>query len=334
MIEQASPHIASLARRSEAIKKQFYSDGSEESDPGGTNDPGGQCLLSDPLLEEEHTVVRGLVHKYPNRALVLLTLRCAAYCRFCTRQRKVGDLSQFDTTPQEIDAIAEYLSHHPKVRELILSGGDPLIVPDTLEYAVRKLTRIPSVKLLRIGTRLPVTDPRRVTEKKLEYLREVMQPVYVGIHFEHPDEITGETVRACKILRSLGCILFSQSVFLRGINDDYKTLYTLFSRLIEIGVKPYYIFRCDMVKGAERFISDFQKEIEIMTQLKISLSGMACPTYVVDTPNGSGKIPVPLKFWDASVESFRDFNGKTFQMDQWEGQHATSALCGLHISER
>jgi len=162
-----------------------------------------------------------------------------------------------------------------------------------------------------MGTRVPVSDPKRVDSKLLQALKVVKkQPIYVMIHFEHPDEITRQTVEAVRKLRSIGTICFSQSVFLKGVNDSYETLYKLFSRLVEIGIKPYYLFRCDPVKGAEHFIVDIKKEIEITTKLRASLSGLACPMYVIDVPGGSGKVPVPLNFWKYNLNTYKDFKEK------------------------
>jgi lysine 2,3-aminomutase len=296
-----------LCLQSEALARQFLEEAAaakEEEEPPGR---------ADPLLEEQFTVCRGLVHKYPNRILVLLTLQCAAYCRFCTRQRKVGDPRQASVTRADVDRMVTYVEAHPEIREVIFSGGDPLTRPRLLEYAVDAFAALGQIRILRVGTRLPVVDPRRVTEQQLSFLRSPTQPVYVGIHFEHPDELTPPTVGACATLRRLGCVLYSQSVFLKGVNDDFDTLYRLFSRLIEIGVKPYYIYRCDPVRGAERFIVDFEREIEIMTRLRTALSGLAFPTYVIDAPNGSGKIPVPLGFWRFDRDSCRDFDGTPIQ---------------------
>lgn len=303
MIQRVTKHLAALAERSRAVAKQFFEEDGvfeEQDEPPGSPDP---------LLEEKHTVRRGLVHKYSNRILVLLTLDCAAYCRFCTRQRKVGDPKQASVTRKDVDNMVAYVKLHPEVKEVIFSGGDPLIAPNMLEYAVESFAALDQITVLRVGTRLPVSDPRRINGRKLLFLRRPRQPVYVGIHFEHPDELTLETIAACTVLRKLSCILYSQSVFLKGINDDFDTLYQLFSRLIEIGVKPYYIYRCDPVRGAERFIVEFGREIEIMTKLRGALSGMACPTYVIDTPNGSGKVPVPLSFWKFDTCNFADFEG-------------------------
>jgi len=307
MIHRITKHLANLARKSDAVARQFID---EEAAVKDEDEPPG---LSDPLLEENFTACRGLVHKYDNRVLAILTLDCAAYCRFCTRQRKVGDPTQTCVSRKDIDNMVAYVRLHPDIREVIFSGGDPLTVPHMLEYAVEKFSSLEQIKIIRVGTRLPVSDPQRINGRKLLFLRKPKQPVYVGIHFEHPDEITPETVAACTALRRIGCILYSQSVFLKGVNDDFDTLYRLFSGLIEIGVKPYYLYRCDPVKGAERFIVEFEKEIEIMTRLRSELSGMACPTYVIDTPGGSGKVPVPLGFWNFDMESFSDFEGSNIR---------------------
>lgn len=310
MLQRVTKHLETLCRKSSPVARQFLEEEEavkEEDEPPGTTDP---------LLEEEHTVCRGLIHKYSNRALALLTLDCAAYCRFCTRQRKVGDPVQASVTRKDVDNMVAYVRLHPEIREVILSGGDPLIVPHMLEYAINSFSALEQIRVLRIGTRLPVSDPRRINGRKLLFLCKPRQPVYIGIHFEHPDELTPDTVAACKVFRKLGCILYSQSVFLKGINDDFDVLFELFSRLIEIGVKPYYLYRCDPVRGAERFIVEFEQEIEIMTKLRSALSGMACPTYVIDTPNGAGKVPVPLNFWQFDRQGFVDFDGTSIAAER------------------
>lgn len=303
MLEKRSKHIDDLARQVPEVARQFVATEKElQRDPDD---------MRDPLLEGEHEVVRGLIHKYDNRALCLLTAECAAYCRFCTRRRMVSDIEQGRMGEGDIRRWADHLRTHPRVREVILSGGDPFFVSDDLlRFALTELSSVPSIKVIRIGTRVPISDPRLVTDEKLSAIASVPQPVYVGIHVEHPAELTSETVAALAKLRKAGAILYSQTVFLAGINDDYDTLYELFSGLIEVGVRPYYIYRCDPVAGIAHFRVNPRKERKIMTDLRKSLSGIACPTYVVDTPKGSGKIPVPLEFWDADVSSYRDFDGK------------------------
>lgn len=296
-----SNHLTKLTKVSPEIHRQFVPSDLEEKDCD-------EKMMEDPLLEENFTVCRGLVHKYKNRALLLMTLNCAAYCRFCTRRRKVSDIKKGLLSDKDINNIVVYLKKHPEIKEIVVSGGDPLTMPDLLKKILMKISRLSSVKIIRVGSRVPVANPRLINQKVLSALKAVKkQPLYLMVHFEHPKEITPATVQAIKKLRSVSTMVFSQSVFLKGVNDSAKTLYQLFSRLVEIGVKPYYIFRCDPVKGAERFIVDFKKEIEIMTDLRRRLSGLAYPIYVIDAPAGSGKIPVPLNFWDFDKKKYKDF---------------------------
>ncbi|MBI2844556.1 MAG: KamA family radical SAM protein [Armatimonadetes bacterium] len=302
MLERRSRHIEELADYEPAIAKQFVASAREFEYLCDES--------SDPLMEDEHELVRGLIHKYENRVLCLLTAECAAYCRFCTRRRMVSDIERGAVKEEDIGRWVDYLQEHPEVKEVILSGGDPFVVPSALfRFSVERISSVPSIKVLRIGTRVPVTAPELVNEEKLEVISSLRQPVYIGIHFEHPAELTEATIDAVVRLRRAGAILYSQTVFLSGINDDYETLHELFSRLTEIGVRPYYIYRCDPVAGAGHFRADFAKERRIMTALRKNLSGLACPTYVIDTPRGSGKIPVPLEFWDADCSVYRDFCG-------------------------
>ena len=303
MQQKTSEHIESLMVCEHAVRRQFEMSELELEDES-TGD-------ADPLREKEHEVVPGMINKYRNRVLCLLTAECAAYCRFCSRRRLVSDSHRGRVDRSHVDTWVGYLGHHPEVREVIISGGDPFIVEDDLfEYALNEIDAVDSVRVLRIGTRAPVSDPSLVSVRKLDAIDRLARPVYVGIHFEHPSEITTPTVRCVKDLLAVGAILYSQTVFLKGVNDDYQTLHDLFTRLLEIGVRPYYIYRCDPVPGAMHFRADFDKERRIMTDLRRSLSGLACPTYVIDVPNGSGKIPVPLKFWDADTSSYVDFEGK------------------------
>jgi lysine 2,3-aminomutase len=222
----------------------------------------------------------------------------------------VGNDTATEADRRTIDGWAAYISAHPDISEIILSGGDPFVADDEIfAYALKSLAGLPRITVLRIGTRAVVSDPERVSEPKLTVIRGLDQPVYVGINFEHPDELTPECIAATRRLREANAILYSQTVFLNGVNDDYETLRTLFTRLVEIGVRPYYIYRCDAVPGSSRFRAEFHREREIMTRLRRDLSGLACPTYVIDTPHGSGKIPVPLDFWDFDDSRYRDFEG-------------------------
>ncbi|MBU0671145.1 MAG: KamA family radical SAM protein [Patescibacteria group bacterium] len=298
-----SPHLKKLTKSCPAIHRQFIpvkDEGQEE-----------ELTTPDPLLEEDHTVTRGLVHKYGNRALVLLTMNCAAYCRFCTRQRKVSDIEKGIITDTDLDKIVDYLKKHSEIKELIISGGDPLTVPKILKKALKKFSALPQIRIFRIGTRLPVSHPQQVNNEVISAIKSVKkQPIYLMVHFEHPAEINKPTIAAIERLRPNVTMILSQSVFLKGVNDKVETLYSLFSGLVEIGVKPYYLFRCDYVKGAEHFIVDFKKELKIMTTLRSRLSGLACPLYVVDVPGGAGKVPPPLGFWKCDYKAYHDFKGK------------------------
>lgn len=308
LVFSVSNHIKKLAKTSVAVKREFYPTRAEES-----------CTresYADPLLEDEFTKTKGLVHKYPGRVLILLTMTCAAYCRFCTRRRIVSDITGGLVTRSDIGKMATYLRAHPEISEVIFSGGDPLTTPDLLIYALNKFKKLKQIKIIRIHTRIPVSNPKLVTPEILEAIKNVKnQPLYFSIHFEHPDELTRETITAVKNIRLAGAILLSQSVFLKGINDSYEILKTLFTKLSEIGIRPYYIYRCDPVRGIEHFVAPFNNEIEIMTKLRSNLSGIACPTYVIDTPNGAGKVPVPLGFWEFDRKSFRDYDDKVIKME-------------------
>jgi lysine 2,3-aminomutase len=299
-----SNHLKKLAQNSPAVHREFYPSKEEYL-----------CTVNsyeDPLVEDKHLATKGLVYKYSGRVLILLTMSCAAYCRFCTRRRRVSDIDGGLVTRSDIGRMEQFLRAHEEINEVIFSGGDPLTVPDLLVYSLKKFSRLKSIKILRIHTRVPVSNPLLLNDKLLKTIKKLSRnfPVYVSVHFEHPDELTPETIEAVGKLRRAGAILLSQSVFLKGVNDDYQTLFTLFTRLSELGIRPYYLFRCDPVRGAEHFIVEFKKEIEIMTKLRATLSGIACPLYVIDTPNGAGKIPVPLNFWEFNPRFFRDYHGK------------------------
>lgn len=302
-----SPYLEKLTKSCPAIAREFVPSKNEGQDETST--------FEDPLIEEQHTPVRGLVHKYGNRALVLLTMNCAAYCRFCTRRRKVSDIEKGLLSDQDIENMVKYVKSRPEIKELLFSGGDPSTVPALLKKVLRKFTKLPQIKIIRVASRLPVANPSMVNRKLLSALKVVKkQPLYLMVHFEHPAEITPEAIKAVKKLQKVATMLLNQSVFLKGVNDSVEVLYELFSKLVEIGVKPYYLYRCDPVKGAEHFIVDFKREVEIFTQLRKRLSGLATPLYVIDAPNGAGKISVPLNFWKFDHENYQDFNGKKLRV--------------------
>lgn len=308
MLVKISKYLQKLAKKSKAVRKQFFPSLRENiSSPG---------LSLDPLGEEKHKKVKGLIHKYPKRVLIELTLNCASFCRFCTRRREVSDVQKGKLSKKDIDKMIKYIRSQPEISEVIFSGGDPLTVPKLLIYALKRFSELKQVKIIRVHSRVPVSDPRLLTQKILDTFSKInkKKPVYLSIHFEHPDELTPQTIKAINNLRKTGAILLSQSVFLRGINDSYKILEKLFLKLSEFGVRPYYIFHCDLVRGIEHFIVPIEKEIEIMTKLRKNLSGIAFPFHVVDSPNGSGKIPLPLNFWNFKSSSFSDFQGKKIEM--------------------
>ncbi|MFH1129414.1 MAG: KamA family radical SAM protein [Patescibacteria group bacterium] len=307
LTNKLTPYLQKLTKTCPAIKRQFVY--SKQENLSKNKDK--KSTFIDPLMEEKYTVVRGLIHKYDNRALILLTLNCAAYCRFCTRRRKVSDIKNGLLSDEDINNIVAYIKKHSEIKEIILSGGDPLTVPVLLQKLLLKLSKLSQIKIIRIGTRLPVADPQKINSKLINILKVIKnKTVYILIHFEHPKEITKQTIIAVNKLKQVSTMLLSQSVFLKNVNDSFDTLYELFSQLIEIEVKPYYLYHCDPVKGAEHFIVDFKKEIKIVTELRKELSGLAFPTYIIDAPNGAGKIPVPLEFWKFDSDKYKDFNGK------------------------
>ena len=295
MEERITPHLQGIIRNdSQAVKIQFEVLDQREEEI---------LWESDPLGEESHySPIKGLVHKFENRVLWKVSYRCAAHCQFCTRSRQIGS-SEGDLTDEDISSCLNYISSHPEVDDVILSGGDPLYTPHQTMLIIEGLKHIPTVRVVRIDTRLPVHAPASMKSRPLVDLMEKVRiameekSLYLLLHVNHSDELVPETREAIKNLRRMGIPLLSQSVFLKDVNDNVEILAALFRELYYLGVIPYYIYRCDYVCGLERFICDFEKEREIMTQLRIMLSGIAMPTYVVDVP-GRGKLPVPLKFWD------------------------------------
>ena len=303
LLVKISPHLKSLAKKYPEIKRQFY--------PSAEENKSSQKCFVDPLIEENYLKTKGLYHKYPKRVLILLTLVCASYCRFCTRKRRISEIKEAQLNKKDLQNIIDYLKKNSNINEVIFSGGDPLLSPNMLILAIKKISRLPQIKIIRIHTRVPISNPKLFKKEIIDFLGTIKkQTLYISLHFEHPAEITPPTVKIIKNLRKSGAILLSQSVFLKNINDDFATLAELFTKLSELGVRPYYIFHCDPVVGSEHFIVPLKKEVEIMTKLRKELSGIACPTFVIDTPNGSGKIPVPLGFWEFEEKSFADYNGK------------------------
>ncbi|HEY3344871.1 MAG TPA: lysine 2,3-aminomutase [Anaerolineaceae bacterium] len=248
-------------------------------------------MMEDSLAEDRHSPVPGLVHRYPDRVLMLVTTQCASYCRYCTRSRIVGDpLAQFSRA--EFEMQIDYLKRTPQVRDVLLSGGDPLtLAPRILEELLSRLREIPHIEIIRIGTRVPVFMPMRVTPE-LTGMLEKYHPLWMNIHVNHPNEITAELADACDRLTRAGIPLGNQSVLLAGVNDCPHVMRQLVQDLVRIRVRPYYIYQCDLVEGAGHFRTPVAKGVEIMEALRGHTSGYAVPTFVVDAPGGGGKIPV------------------------------------------
>jgi lysine 2,3-aminomutase len=248
-------------------------------------------MMEDSLAEDKHSPVPGLVHRYPDRVLMLVTTQCASYCRYCTRSRIVGNPAM-TFSKEEFEAQLDYLRQTPQVRDVLLSGGDPLVLaPKILEYILSSLREIPHIEIIRIGSRVPVFLPQRVTDEFADRLKRYA-PVWMNIHVNHAKEITPELSRALEKLAYAGVPLGNQSVLLAGINDSVHIQRELVHQLVMNRVRPYYLYQCDMVKGAGHFRTTVAKGIEIIEGLRGHTSGYAVPTYVVDAPGGGGKIPV------------------------------------------
>ncbi len=249
------------------------------------------AMMEDSLAEDRHSPVPGLVHRYPDRVLMLVTTQCASYCRYCTRSRIVGDPGQ-TFSRQEFELQIEYLKRTPQVRDVLLSGGDPLVLaPKILEEILRRLREIPHIEIVRIGSRVPVFMPMRITQELCDTLAKY-HPLWLNIHVNHSSEISLELEQACDRLTRAGIPLGNQSVLLAGVNDNVHIQRKLVQDLVRIRVRPYYLYQCDLVEGAGHFRTPVAKGIEIMEGLRGHTSGYAVPQYIVDAPGGGGKIPV------------------------------------------
>ncbi|MEO8884098.1 MAG: KamA family radical SAM protein [Devosia sp.] len=247
----------------------------------------------DPLHEDHDTAVPGLIHRYPDRVLFLATGFCSTYCRYCTRSRMVGETNgEYSFSVSQWEKAAQYIEAHPEVRDCLLSGGDPLSIgDDKLEWLLDRLRRIPHLEFLRIGTKIPVVMPQRITRKLTRMLKR-FHPLWMSIHFTHPDELTPETIEACARLADAGIPLGSQTVLLKGVNDSVETMKPLMQGLLRARVKPYYLYQCDPVSGSEHFRTSVEKGLEIIRGLRGHTTGYAVPQFVVDAPGGGGKIPL------------------------------------------
>ena len=301
------------------VSKYYYSLIREKGDPIYRQcipDPaeleGNADLMDDPLAEERHSPAPNLVQRYPDRCLLLVSNECATYCRFCTRKRKFGACGGIDTS--NLEPAFQYIETHAELRDVLVSGGDPFLLTDErLGEILRRLRAIPHVEIIRIGTRTPCTLPERITLKLARTLKQ-FHPLYVHVHFEHPDELTPAAVKALARLADSGIPLGCQTVLLKGVNDDPKVMKALMHKLLQARVRPYYIFQSDLVYGTEHFRTPLEKGVEIIRSLRSWTSGLACPHFVIDLPDGGGKVPVSPDYLlkrDGRRLTFRTYRGET-----------------------
>ncbi len=244
----------------------------------------------DPLMEDAMSPVPNITHRYPDRALFLVTSQCGLYCRFCTRKRKVGDYEKISM--RGLESAFNYLEQHPEIRDVILSGGDPLMLTDAmLEKILQRLREIPHIEIIRLGSRMPCVLPHRITPKLVNMLKKY-HPIYCNTHFNHPWEITPESSKACQMLADAGIPMGNQTVIMRGVNDDPAVMKELVQKLLRIRVRPYYMYMADETKGANHFRTSIETGLSIVEALRGHTSGLAVPHFVIDAPGGGGKIPL------------------------------------------
>jgi len=301
--------LATIKEPGDAIWKQVVPDRAEMDDFDGPDDP---------LEEDLMSPVPHLVHRYPDRVLLMVTNQCPVYCRFCTRKRLVGKPGFIKKG--DLDRAVAYLRRHTEVRDVILSGGDPLLLPDhLLDKVLKALRSIPHLEIVRIGSRVPGALPQRITPKLCEIVKKY-HPVYMNLHFNHPDELTPEVTEACGRLADAGVPLGAQTVLLKGVNDDPEIMKRLVHKLLLARVKPYYLYQADLTKGTDHFRTTVETGIEIIRALQGHTSGMAVPHFVIDAPGGGGKIPLLpgdyLVHMDEEGVVLNNYEHKTFRYPQ------------------
>jgi len=287
--------------------QQFVPDKREIEDTDG---------MDDPLAEDSCAPVPNITHRYPNRVLFLISNRCAVHCRFCTRKRKIG--RQFEVTPQTISQGIDYIRKNSQVHDVLLSGGDPLLLPTTkLADILRRLRAIPHVEIIRIGTRVPGVLPDRVNPHLARTLTR-FKPLYINTHFNHPDEITPESQKACDLLADAGIPLGCQTVLLKGINDSGTIMRELMQGLLSMRVRPYYLHHMDYTRGTAHFRTSLTTGLEILRELRGHASGLGVPHYVIDLPGGGGKVPLTPEYiqgLDGQSLLIKNFQGRIFRYD-------------------
>ncbi len=301
--------LATIKEKGDAIWKQVVPETIELDDIDAKDDP---------LEEDTDSPVPHLVHRYPDRVLLMVTNQCPIYCRFCTRKRLVGKPGFLKKG--ELDRAVAYLREHTEVRDVILSGGDPLLLPDHLIQRILKALRsIPHLELIRFGTRVPGTLPERITPELCEIVKQY-HPIYMNLHFNHPDELTPEVVEACGRLADAGVPLGAQTVLLKGVNDDPEIMKRLMHQLLLARIKPYYLYMADLTKGTNHFRTTVETGLKIVQALQGHTSGMAVPHFVIDAPGGGGKIPLlPNEYLlnlDDKGAVLKNFENKTYHYPQ------------------
>ena len=298
----SSHYAAQIRRQDDAIWRQCIPDPRELEDSG---------QVPDPLAEAALSPVPGLIHRYPDRVVLLISNRCPVYCRFCMRKRHVGE-GDAPLEPQALEAALAYIASKPAIRDVILSGGDPLMLNDqSLHHVLSRIRDISHVGTIRIGTRIPVTLPERVTPELCDMLKK-FHPLYVNTHFNHPTEITEDSAQACAWLADAGIPLGNQTVLLRDVNDTVECMRELLTGLLEVRVRPYYIHQMDLVRGTGHFRTSVAKGLEIIRGLRGHVSGLAVPHYVIDLPEGKGKVPL--------LPDMVERNGNVLTLTTYQGE--------------
>lgn len=301
--EKTTPYLRELAASSAAVRAMYVYDAQHENVPANRD--------VDLFLEKKLTQTKGLVCKYPGRAILLLSYTCAANCRYCERQDRVGvglDAAG-RLTAEDIELAARFVAERPDITEVIFSGGDPLTHPQGLSLAARRMADVEHVQILRIHTRYPLQLPDKVDFELLGQLAELRPTFYLSLHVDHPDELTPQVEKTIHRIRRLGYVLLCQSVFLKGVNDDVETLARLFTRLAELGVRPYYLYHCHPIPTTTRFVMALEDEIAIMSRLRECLSGVACPQHIFEMRQTTGKLLLPTDHWNVDLTEVVDFTG-------------------------
>ncbi len=302
-----TPYYASLIERKDYHNDPIF----RQAFPSPLELKFSKCDMKDPLHEDKDSPTKGITHRYPDRVLFLISNKCAMYCRHCTRKRKVGDPDHIPSKEQILNCIT-YIRKHREIRDVLLSGGDALMLPDDyLDWILTELGSIPHVEVVRIGSRTPVVLPYRITDELVQMLKK-HHPVWLNTHFNHPRELTPSAKEALRKLADAGIPLGNQSVLLAGVNDCPQIMKKLNQKLVQNRVRPYYLFQCDLSEGLTHFRTSIGKGIEIMESLIGHTSGFAVPTYVIDAPGGGGKIPVMPNYilsWSTNKTVLRNYEG-------------------------